>query len=348
VRRVGTLIFSDKIEGIVSELDDALFLENERFFNEKKRIIDEYISSPLRPPFHSGTAYPSEERELRRIMDKIIGEGEYCAEDIFGLVVPHIDIERGKLSYGQAYRLLKSKKDYELIVIIGTSHFSETDELIITTMKDYDTPFGALNTDKELVEALNIKCGLDLAKNEHFHRSEHSIEFQTIFLKYIYPGGNFKILPVLAGGFGNFIERYNEKKEFPDDRVLNAFISKMVDIAKEKRTLFIAAADLSHIGPRFGDNERPGIANLELLEARDRVLLTEVERLEANNMFEIIAEEQDRRRICGLPPIYILLKILSGIGCSNLEGRVLKYEYDFNTIDASAVSFASVGFFNFS
>jgi hypothetical protein len=45
-----------------------------------------------------------------------------------------------------------------------------------------------------------------------------------------------------------------------------------------------------------------------------------VEQGDAHAFFRAVAGEQDRRRICGLPPIYAALRLLPGA-----RGRLLRY-----------------------
>ena len=55
----------------------------------------------------------------------------------------------------------------------------------------------------------------------------------------------------------------------------------------------------------------------------------------------MIAEEQDARRICGLPPTYVTLEAFSA-----RRGRLLHYDQYVDPELRESVSFASVGFFD--
>ena len=86
------------------------------------------------------------------------------------------------------------------------------------------------------------------------------------------------------------------------------------------RTVVIASADLSHVGPRFGDPAPVTPGQLREVAEADRDLLRTVEQGEADAFFRAVARDSDRRRICGLPPIYVMLRLLAGA-----RGRLLRY-----------------------
>jgi AmmeMemoRadiSam system protein B len=102
----------------------------------------------------------------------------------------------------------------------------------------------------------------------------------------------------------------------------------------------IASADLSHIGHQFGDREGVREHDLRILAEEDREMLGHVERMDGEGFFQSISKEKDRRRICGLPAIYTLLKVLEA-----KEGRLLKYGQAFTHEAQSVVSFASLAFY---
>ena len=82
--------------------------------------------------------------------------------------------------------------------------------------------------------------------------------------------------------------------------------------ASGRRVAFIAGADLAHMGPRFGDPAPVGPAELAVIDREDRELLAAVEAGDADGFFESVRRDNDRRRTCGLSPIYALLRALGG------------------------------------
>jgi hypothetical protein len=66
------------------------------------------------------------------------------------------------------------------------------------------------------------------------------------------------------------------------------------------------------MGPRFGDPEPISATELARIEREDLAMLEAVEAGNAERFFESVAHDGDRRRICGLSPIYALLRTLGG------------------------------------
>jgi len=94
------------------------------------------------------------------------------------------------------------------------------------------------------------------------------------------------------------------------------------------------------MGFQFGDREGIHEYDLRVLSQEDREMLGYAERMDGEGFFSSISREKDRRRICGLSPIYSMLKILEANG-----GRLLKYDQAFTPETRSVVSFASLAFY---
>jgi AmmeMemoRadiSam system protein B len=103
---------------------------------------------------------------------------------------------------------------------------------------------------------------------------------------------------------------------------------------------YIASADLSHMGHQFGDQEGVREYDLRVLTEEDHEMLEYVERVDGEGFFSSILKERDRRRICGLPPIYAMLKVLEA-----KEGKLIKYGQAYTRETQSVVSFASLAFY---
>jgi AmmeMemoRadiSam system protein B len=90
--------------------------------------------------------------------------------------------------------------------------------------------------------------------------------------------------------------------------------------AVPRRYCIVAGADLAHVGPRFGDAWQVTAPDLARVEAEDRALLDAVRARDAEGFFMEARRQQDRNRICGLSPIYALLRLVPrGVG------RLLRY-----------------------
>jgi AmmeMemoRadiSam system protein B len=230
---------------------------------------------------------------------------------VSGLIAPHIDFHRGGPAYAWAYRDLAERGEADLFVIFGTCHAGMADPFALTR-KDYDTPLGPARTDVDFVDALARRAHQDCFGSELAHRSEHSIEFQAVFLQYLYAGRrDIRIVPVLTSFVHEALARGRRPE---DDRRVRGFLDALAETAaaRQRRVTFIAGADLAHMGPRFGDPAPVSPAELEVIDREDRALLDTVEAGDAEAFYESVRRDNDRRRTCGLSPIYTLLRALDG------------------------------------
>ncbi len=331
---------------ILKELNDRCFLESPNFYFNKYQL-DFYNSVPVRPPVCQGLSYPQDATELELEIEKILStvnsnEIEPSANFI---VVPHIDFNIGKLShesYASAYHSIKNS-DADLFVIFGTSHYGNSD-LFMLSNKDFQTPLGIARTDKEILEDLKDGLQENITFDEIAHRYEHSIELQVVLLQYLFKDRDFTILPILTGSLENYI--YKKLQPNKDNDFFN-FISCLNEsiIKRNKKPMFIASADLAHIGRKFQDNFDAEPA-LEQLKMEDEDLINQITNFDSESFFSKIAESNDKRKICGLAPIYALLesqKIRNEH--SKYKGKLLKYN-QWNEVETrSAVSFASIAFY---
>jgi len=197
----------------------------------------------------------------------------------------------------------------ERVIVLGTDHNGDFGRVTLTR-QHYATPFGVLPTAQDVVDALVDALGEEDAFDEELHhRSEHSIELALVWLHHARGGTPVEIVPVLLGSFAHFTEGEADPAE---DERLNATVEVLKAAVAEKPTLVVAAADLAHVGPAFGDPRPWDTADKARLRAADEEIMQAIQDGDAGEFFETIARVRDRYRICGLPPIYLLLRILDG------------------------------------
>lgn len=328
MRRHGEIVPRAQLEQLVEGLDEHGFMESARF-TERRAVIDgEFLAAPTRPASHAGGAYAAEPEELRQTMDAFFaapegpGAIEWPAEaagGVRGAIAPHIDFHRGGPAYAWGYRSLAERSDGDLFVIFGTCHAGMRDPFALTR-KDYATPLGPAALDRDFVEAVASRAGQDCFGSELAHRGEHSIEFQAVFLRYLYAGRrDFTIVPILA----SFAHEALARRQGPeDDPRVGRFLDAVGETiaASRRRVVVIAGADLAHMGPRFGDPEPVSPDELRRIEREDREMLGAVEAGDPRAFFEAVARDGDRRRICGYSPIYATLRVLG-----RSRGRLHRY-----------------------
>ena len=309
------------IDKIVSMLDEHGFLESPSFAKRRAKVDGAFLGATTRPASHAGGAYPGKADELRASMDAFFthqeGPGVIAwppkpsAPAVEAIIAPHIDFHRGGPAYAWAYRDLAERCAADLFVIVGTCHVGMRHPFALTR-KDYDTPLGPARADRDFVEALAARAAQDCFGSELAHRSEHSIEFQAVFLQYLYAGRrDITVVPVLASFAHEALAR--RRRPTADARVARFLDALGETIATSgRRVALIAGADLAHMGPRFGDPRPIAKAERARIEAEDRKMLETVERGDAEAFFDSVAADGDRRRICGLSPIYAVLHAFGG------------------------------------
>jgi len=344
--KYGKEIPKSEFDSLIKMLDDALLLENENYINYQKSVEENFFNSITREPYLSGLSYPESKDKLNQLLNEFYIKAEKKLPPqkesglLRGLVSPHIDFTRGGTSYAVAYREILNQTVADTYLIFGTTHYAQNNNPFILTRKPFSTPLGTVDTDTEFIDILEEKCSWDLYEGEIFHRTEHSIEFQVVFLQHILKGNkNFKIVPVLCNSFHNFV---NTGTSPSDDFRINTFLTelkKLIDSCGDS-VIVIAGVDLAHVGPKFGDKNQVDEDTLSWIKKRDAISLKHTEQIDAEGFYRSVEEEKDKRKICGLSSIYSMLKVTDAS-----YGTILDYDNAIEEDTGSVVTFASAGYY---
>jgi AmmeMemoRadiSam system protein B len=323
------------LDAFLNTLDEALLLDNERFTQERVRALEEYRSAPHRTPSHSGEAYPSHPAELRRMLDGYLSAAEDIESDSIGghgLLSPHIDYMRGGPVYARVWkRAAGMVREADLAVILGTDHYGGED-LITLTYQSYATPYGVLPTPREAVDALAEAIGVEAAlAGELHHRSEHSIELAAVWLHHIRQGQPIDVLPILCGSFQAFVE---DEADLESATAIQGLLETMAEVTKTRKAIFIAAGDLAHVGPAFGDQPLDLRGRARLKQSDDELIALMCAG-DAHGFFQAIKRVRDRNKVCGASPIYLALRMMGDV-----HGEPVAY--DRCTADENNTSFVSI------
>jgi len=328
----------DQLSNWVARLEDGLFLDSPRFHG--------IVNGPIRPPRCLGTYEPEADalrRQLGRLFTQPGGAGLPLATKPDGslraALIPHIDYQRGGLSYTYAFKEVVEKTNASLFVIIGTSHYSS--HRFTLTRKHFQTPLGVAMTDQAYIDRLVKHFGDGLFDDEWLaHFPEHSIELEVVFLQYLYENVRpIRIVPLVVGSFHDCV-RANEN---PAD---SADIAGMIEALRRAEAetpepiCYIISGDLAHIGPKFTQGQRLDDRLLRHSYQQDQALLRHAEAIQTDDYFRVIAAEADARNICGLPPTFATLDAIQP-----RRGKVLHYDRYVHPHGYESVSFASVGFY---
>ncbi|MBA7676823.1 hypothetical protein ES703_85068 [subsurface metagenome] len=347
-RMYGDLLFSNKVQEIIEQLDNCLFLENEHFEKAKEKAITEFKLSQIRSATHAGSAYENERDSLLKQLESLfsqpagpgIPQPESPSGRLKGIIAPHIDLKRGGSCFAWSYGEVAKESNAHTFVILGISH-TDTQRRFVFTTKDFETPLGRLETDKDFIESLSKRCSSDFFMDEFVHRNEHSIEFQVLFLQYLFSElRDIRIVPILCSSFNHLM--YTEGSPIKEKEV-SEFIAALKAVIEERDNdvCCIAGVDLSHVGQRFGQKITVSPALINDVEREDRRMLEYVLNRDAEGFFQFIQNEKDRRNVCGVPAIYTLLHVIKAAGA-----RLLKYEKAVDHNTQSIISFAGVALYD--
>ena len=347
-RQFGQVLLSDQIREIAEQLDTYYYLDSERFARLQQEILEAFRRAPVREMAHADTCYSSQAEEFTTqaaaFFNSAEGPGLPAADGqslppVRGIIAPHIDLRVGGPCYAWAYKELAERCDADLFILLGTSHYG-MGQLFVATEKDYNTPLGPVKTDQEFIRALQQNYNGDLFADELLHRTEHSLEFQTLFLQYVLGGKRaFSVVPILVSSFHHMV--INQTPPAQDPRVATFFSALKETIAQSGRKVcFVAGVDFAHVGQKFGDQGQLTEEFLDWVKAEDQRLIQALEKVDHADFFAQIAKDGDRRRICGFSPMYTFLHLVDAT-----QGKLLKYDRSIESTTQSSVSFASLAFY---
>jgi AmmeMemoRadiSam system protein B len=347
MRRYGELVYTDQIQSVVDQLDKGLLLESPRLQETLEKAVREFANQSLRPAFLSGTSYPGDVSDLENQLQEYFtgpdGPGAPVRgggrPGLKGIIAPHIDFQRGGYCYAWAYKALAEVEEADLYVILGIAH-APTEVPFSLTQKDFETPLGIVRTDKDFVQALARECPKNLFQDEFLHRSEHSIEFQALFLQWVLgPKTKARIVPILCGSFDPYLGRGMVPE---DDPSVSEFLEALGSIANksQERICFVSGVDLAHMGPQFGDPNPVDDLSRRRIGEEDLRALEKVKTCDAKGFFQVVERDMNGRRLCGFPAIYTQLKTMKAD-----RGEILKYGQGPTPDGQSVVSFVAMAFF---
>jgi MEMO1 family protein len=327
------------LKNLVDQLDQAMVLEGPTMAD----FTASYAMLESRPAAMAGRSYPGDpailRAELARFFEHPKGSGPATEHDstdpIRAILCPHIDFGRGGPVYTWAYRELIEKSDADTFVILGVAHQYCKNRFALTR-KDFETPLGKVATDRAFVDALADHAGHHLFEDELAHRTEHSIEFQAVFLQYLLGGRrDFKIVPILAGSFHDLMARKVDPIDDPEVRGMVEALKK-AEAASGKKVAYIGGIDLCHVGPEFGDLSPVDDITLVQIKTFDQIMLHQAD---PASWFATAAAINNRWRVCGLAATYTMLHAIGPT-----RGKLLSYDQAVNPSRSCCVTFASVAY----
>lgn len=338
VRITGDIQVGELEKHLFDALNEAGFLENDRYREMKAQRESEFAGEPVREMAFAGSAYPDKVEALTQLLDKQIGQKRELNSAI-AIAAPHASPEAGWKTYQAAYRNLPSKEAAKdlTFVILGTSHYGAPEKFGMTR-KRFHTPFGEAQTNVGLVDELDSAASAAIRMEDYCHAVEHSIEFQVVFLQYLY-GPNVKILPILCGPY---VKSLYEGSMPEDTEAVARFFDTLGNIgAREGKKLFwVLGIDMAHMGKRYGDQLRAtaNMGEMTAIEQRDHARIERINAGDIKGYWSLVQEGHDDMKWCGASPLYTFLKVMP-----NVKGDLLDY-HQWQIDPQSVVSFGALRF----
>jgi AmmeMemoRadiSam system protein B len=372
VAEVGRGLTEEFLHNLVSQLDGAGLLHGPVFDALLLHMQNEFDSVDHLPPGASaqfaeamagqelGEDSTEEDRiaaapaKLREAMDAWIDQALSRAENPSldhlpkAIVAPHIDYPRGWVNYGSVYGRLRVVDRPDRVIILGTNHFGRSTG-VTGCDKGFASPLGLCPVDTAFIDALRDALGPDdtakLFANRYDHEREHSIELQIPWIQHCLgtdEQGNF------CSVFGALIHdpAVNNGESYDGAGLaLDPFIAAMKKALATLpgKTLVVSSADLSHVGPAFGDRQVLAGDEGEPVEFRNRVAKHDQEMLaliregKADDLVASMAWQQNPTRWCSTGNIVATIKIVEPTTI-----QLLSYAAAMDQQGASLVSHAAM------
>lgn len=338
-RSGGVLVGSHEVEQLLQRLDESHLLQTDRYAQAREQIVRAFGQESVRSCSHCGQAYPEEPTQLRRRLDEVLQSAASSAHQpegrVVALVAPHIDFSVGSALYGSAYQCLRQASPSR-VVVLGVGHQLSSAPFSLTE-KNFRTPLGEVRNDQEAVRRLRAAGREMVAGDDFAHKSEHSVEFQVLFLQHLLPDDSFALVPILCASLQPSVSPYGREAY---GRMAGPFLQELARwIAEEgEDTLVVAGVDLSHIGPKFG-HPMPATYLESQAERHDRTLLESMRDGDPEAFWIESARVDDRFHVCGFAALACLLEVLPATRC-----HLLGYHMWHEAPTQSAVSFAAAVF----
>jgi AmmeMemoRadiSam system protein B len=311
-----------QIMDLIKVLDESLMLVNDRSEAAYQKQVNAYLDSEVRDNRESWPSADALREEVDKLLDSALVVVSDHADDLRGVVAPHLDYERGQQCYRAAYGALRAAGPADRYVILGTNHYGRSTG-VVATGKDFLTPFGRVETDRRYLSALNDRLPFDLFEYEYDHLREHSVELQVHLLQAMFPDHPFSIVPILCT---DPMCRDEEAEPCTHlDQLAGALRETLAN--DEQRTIVIAGADLSHVGQRFGTPQPSCPELLEAVRVSDEQYLDRLTQRDELVVTDEIRANGNPTQICSTACIYVLAQSLPDLACELLSyDQAVDYE----------------------
>ncbi len=285
----------DFLVQLVTVLDDAGLLWGPNCDRLEKEAMDRVRASGAFPAGAAnsiGQDAAEATASIRSFLDA--AEDPELEGEILGIVAPHLDYGRGGKTYAAAYKAFGAETKVDRIVVLGTNHFGAGDGVVMSRF-GFNSPFGIFHADTAFIDLLHKKLGERLFKDEVDYLGEHSIAIHLPWIHTVF--GNVPVVAALVPSpLVPLLSDDGARVSF--DEFVDALRDSIA--AAPGRTLIISSADLSHVGPQFGDETPIGAEIRKQVESYDRSLLATYLEGNMQSFLHKVTRDGNHQRWCSI------------------------------------------------
>jgi AmmeMemoRadiSam system protein B len=345
-----------QVEMLAGQMDQFGLLWGPTFEGYEKQMAEKLHEAGTFPIQASGTlvqlahqaqgagSKPPEDVEELKIWGRKLAVGMLetwleAAEDpefeapVIGLVVPHLDYVRGGEVYASGYRAWVNAKKPDRIVILGTNHFGMGDGAVMTRL-DFETPLGRVPADQTVIKGMEKRLGERIFKDELDLLPEHSAELHLPFIQHL-----FGDVPVVVGLVPDpLIPMIAEDgKRVSSEEFTSALREVLAEVGG--LTYFVSSADLSHVGPQFGEPKPVDDARRMEVERHDREHLAKYLENDPKGFLEAMEWCKNQTRWCSIGNMSAIASIASAESVELIDYRQASDERGAHLVSVASIAF---------
>ncbi len=266
----------------------------------------------VRLPTVAGMFYPAEEAACREQLAAFLAGAstdllprQPLPGIVRGGVVPHAGWTYSGPTASRAFAAIVAQGAPETVVLAGAVHSWGVSRASLYGAGAWRTPLGDLAIDEELAQQVLGDPVASIIDRPQAHSSEHSIEVQAPFIKYLFPDA--RILPIAV----------------PPTVDVQAVGQQLAGAVSRlgRRAVILGSSDLTHYGPRYGFAPvGVGESGLQWARHNDERILDLAAQMRAT---DIVPEAERHANACGAGAIAVAIVFASQLGAR--QGILLQH-----------------------
>lgn len=253
----------------------------------------------VRPAAVAGTWYPGTAGALKRDLDLYVEAADVKpSADIDAIIAPHAGLMFSGPVGAYAYKAASAGR-YDVVFLVGPSHFTAFEGVSLWPEGQFDSPLGALSIHQDA--AAEMLLSPIVHDTPSAHTREHSLEMQLPFIRHLLP--DVPIVPMVMG--------------YQTRGTIETLAQVLAASTRTRRALLVASTDLSH---HFDARAAA------TLDARVQDHVARFDPAGLLDLFESYPEAQRGRYVACGGGAAIAVMMAAQIGGA-MSGRVLEYAH---------------------